>query len=260
MEYTLITGASSGIGLEMARRLAEQRHNLILVARRGAQLQALQFELGSAFGIDVQCIPCDLSKPLAAQEVHQAVTERGLVVSGLINNAGFGAYGNFVDMPLDRDEDMVAVNITALMGLTKLFGAEMASRGTGRIMNVASILSFVPFPYYSVYSATKSFVLVFTETVAAELRNSGVVLTALCPGTVETDFHTDSMRRTRAMKANKPATVQEVAQVGVELFLNGHGKNVVGFTNWLLSNLPRVVPDAVMMRIKLRLASLRPSA
>jgi short-subunit dehydrogenase len=133
----------------------------------------------------------------------------------------------------------------------------MVLAGKGRIMNIASLLSFLPFPYYSVYSATKSFVLAFTETVSAELKGTGVVLTALCPGPVETSFHTECMRKTNAMSANKPMPAELVAKAGVELFLNGNSKKVVGFMNWFLSNLPRITPDILMMKIKKNLASIK---
>jgi hypothetical protein len=160
-------------------------------------------------------------------------------------------------MPLKKDEAMIAVNITTLVGLTKLFGADMVKAGKGRIMNVASLLSFLPFPYYSVYSATKSFVLAFTETVSAELQGTGVIVTALCTGTVETAFHTDAMRKTNAMSANKPMPADAVAKAGIELFLNGKSKKIVGFMNWFISNLPRVTPDNLMMKIKKNLASVK---
>jgi short-subunit dehydrogenase len=179
------------------------------------------------------------------------------LVTGLINNAGLGDYGNFIEMPLKKDEEMIAVNITTLVGLTKLFGAEMVKARKGKIMNVASLLSFLPFPYYSVYSATKSFVLAFTETISAELQTTGVTVTALCPGTVETPFHTDSMRKTTGMRANKPMSPHIVAKAGVELFLNGNSKKIVGFMNWFLSNLPRITPDSLMMKIKINLASIK---
>jgi short-subunit dehydrogenase len=133
----------------------------------------------------------------------------------------------------------------------------MVKAGKGRIMNVASLLSFLPFPYYAVYSATKSFVLAFTETVSAELQGTGVVVSALCPGTVETPFHTNAMRETNAMNVNKPMTADIVAKAGVDLFLNGKGKKIVGFMNWLVSNLPRVTPDNLMMKIKKNLASIK---
>jgi short-subunit dehydrogenase len=256
-EYTLITGASSGIGYEMAKILASQNHNLILIARSQDKLEKIQAKLENQYGIDVQIILYDLSEPNSAQDLFNEIQEQNFHVTGLINNAGFGNYGNFVEMPLKNDEEMIALNVTTLVGLTKLFGAEMAKSEKGRIMNVASLLSFLPFPYYSVYSATKSFVLAFTETVSAELQGTNVSVTALCPGTVETAFHTDNMRKTNAMNANKPMSAEKVARAGVELFLNGSGKKVVGFTNWFLSNLPRVTPDILMMKIKKKLASIK---
>jgi hypothetical protein len=255
-EYTLITGASSGIGHEMAKQLAAKNANLILVARSEEKLVNLQRDLLMQFHIEVEYFLFDLSELNSAEDLYLAVKEKGYHVSGLINNAGFGDYGNFTEMSLKKDEEMIAVNITALVGLTKLFGADMVKAKKGRIMNVASLLSFLPFPYYSVYSATKSFVLAFTETVAAELEGTGVVLTALCPGTVETAFHTASMRKTKAMSANKSMQADVVAKAGVELFLNGKGKKVVGFMNWFLSNLPRVTPDSIMMGIKKDLAKV----
>jgi short-subunit dehydrogenase len=256
-EYTLITGASSGIGYEMAKQLAAKKFNLILVARSEEKLIKLQKELISQFKVEVVYLLFDLSEPNSAQDLFDLVQSKNFIVTGLINNAGFGDYGTFVDRPLKKDEEMIAVNITALVGLTKLFGCEMKKAGKGRIMNVASLLSFLPFPYYSVYSATKSFVLAFTETVAAEMQDTGVVITALCPGTVETPFHTEAMRKTNAMSANKPMPVEVVAKAGVELFLNGKGKKIVGFMNWFLSNLPRVTPDIWMMKIKKNLASFK---
>jgi uncharacterized protein len=254
-EYILITGASSGIGLEMAKLLAAKSYNLILVARSEDKLHTIQETLMAKYSIDVEYLLFDLSEHHSASDLYEMVKEKKWMVSGLINNAGFGDYGHFVDMPLYKDEEMIAVNIMALVGLTKHFGADMKNRGNGRIMNVASLLSFLPFPYYSVYSATKSFVLAFTETIAAELKNEGVVVTALCPGTVETPFHTNAMRKTNAMNANKPMTAEAVAKMGVELFLNGKGKKITGFLNWFLSNLPRITPDSVMMKIKTHLAS-----
>ncbi len=254
-EYTLITGASSGIGLEMAKQLAAKKHNLLLVARNEERLKTLQQLLIKEYQIEVTYFLFDLSEQHAAIELFNEVKNRNYIVTGLINNAGFGDYGNFIEMPLKKDEEMISVNITALIGLTKLFAADMLKNGKGRIMNVASLLSFLPFPYYSIYSATKCFVLAFTETLAAELEGTGVVVTALCPGTVETPFHTSEMRKTKAMRANKPMPASVVAKKGVDLFLHGKNKKIVGFMNWFLSNLPRITPDKLMMKIKKNLAS-----
>jgi uncharacterized protein len=256
-DYILITGASSGIGLEMAKQLAEKKFNLILVARSEAKLVQLQNDLKSQYKVAVEYLLYDLSEPDSARDLYQHVKDQQYPITGLINNAGFGDYGNFTEMPLKKDEEMIAVNITALVGLTKLFGADMVQAGKGRIMNVASLLSFLPFPYYSMYSATKCFVLAFTETIAAELQGTGVIITALCPGTVETPFHSDAMRKTNAMSANKPMPAAVVAKAGIELFLNGKGKKIVGFMNWFLSNLPRITPDKLMMKIKKNLASIK---
>lgn len=256
-EYIIITGASSGIGYEMAKQLASKNYNLILVARSEEKLQKLQQELKEQYLVKVDYLLFDLSKPQSAKYLYRAVKERDYRVTGLINNAGLGDYGSFLEMPLKKDEEMISVNITTLVGLTKLFGADMVKSGKGRIMNVASLLSFLPFPYYSIYSATKCFVLAFTETVATELHKTGVIVTALCPGTVETPFHTDAMRKTNAMNANKPMPAGEVAKAGIELFLNGKGKKIVGPMNWVLSNLPRVTPDKIMMKIKKNLASIK---
>ena len=255
--YTLITGASSGIGLEMAKLLAEKKYNLILIARSEQRLIQIQKELTEKNNIEIQILLFDLSEKNAAQDIYNQVTENNWLVTGLINNAGFGDYGNFMEMQLSNDEEMIAVNITALVGLSKLFGSEMIKAKEGRIMNVASLLSFLPFPYYTVYSATKCFVLAFTETLAAEILSHGVTVTALCPGTVETAFHTDKMRKTNAMRANKPMLASVVAKEGVELFLNGKGKKIVGFKNWFISNLPRVTTDHLMMKIKKNLASVK---
>lgn len=256
-EFIIITGASSGIGLEMAKQLAEKNYNLLLIARNEEKLLLLQKELQEMYKVDVDYLLFDLTEQQSAQDLYNLVKEQNYMVTGLINNAGFGEYGDFFEMPLQRIEEMIAVNITTLVGLTRLFGADMVRMGRGRIMNVASLLSFIPFPYYSVYSATKTFVLAFTETIISELEGSGVIVTALCPGTVETPFHTDAMRKTNAMCANKPMSVVVVAKAGVELFLNGKGITLVGFMNWVLSKLPHITPHLILSKVKKNLASIK---
>lgn len=256
-KYILITGASTGIGYEMAQLLAAEKHNLILVARTVSKLQQMQLELRSNYGIDVQYFEQDLSNPDAAKALYNQIKTGPWQVTHLVNNAGFGGYGNFLETSLEHELNMINLNISSLVVLTKLFAQDMAERKSGRIMNVASLLSFIPLPYYSVYSATKSFVLAFTETIAAEMEGTGIVITALCPGTVETPFHTPEMRKTNAMNANKPMSAKVVAQAGVQLLLHGKGKKIVGFQNWFISNIPRVTPDRIMMKIKKNLASMK---
>lgn len=254
-ELVLLTGASSGIGYEMAKHLAAQQIDLVLVARSVDKLNALKRELEQHYAISVHVFQQDLSEVDGAVSLYEAVTKQGLTVTALVNNAGTGVYGNFSDTDLDEELRMIQLNVTSVVALTKLFLQDMLVHKRGRIMNIASLLSFLPFPYYSVYSATKSFVLAFTETLAAELEGTGVIVTALCPGPVDTAFNTDAMWKTNAYKANKPVPAKEVARQGVALLLKGKGKKIVGFNNWFISNLPRITPDGIMMNIKKNLAS-----
>lgn len=256
-EYILVTGASSGIGYEMAFQLAAKKYNLIIVARNEQKLKQMQMQLILEYNVDVEYVPADLSLISEAYDLYNHTISKDLLVTGLINNAGVGIYGNFEDVSLEEELKMIELNVASLVALTKLYGKDMVTRKSGRIMNVASLLSFLPFPYYSTYSATKAFVLAYTETIAAELEGSGVVVTALCPGTVETPFHTADMRKTNAMETNKPMPAAQVAKAGVDLFLYGKGKKIVGFMNWFISNLPRVTPDPIMMKIKKNLASIK---
>lgn len=253
--YILITGASTGIGFEMAQVLASKNYNLVLVARCVDKLEIVKSELEKKFSISVVVIAKDLSIVENAIALHKETQNLGLQIEMLVNNAGFGLYGDFVETSLEEELKMINLNVSSLVVLTKLFAQDMVKNDYGRIMNVASLLSFIPFPYYSIYSATKTFVLAFTETIASELEETGVVVTALCPGTVETQFHSVRMRNTNAMSANKPVPVKSVAIAGVNLLLNGKGKKIVGFNNWFISNLPRITPDFIMMKIKRNLAS-----
>jgi uncharacterized protein len=251
----LITGASSGIGLALAHELAAQEIDMILVARNREKLTEAKINLERKFQVSVHIIVKDLSKTDAAKALHQEITESGLVVDMLVNNAGVGIYGDFTKTSLDEELQMIDLNISSLVILTKLFAIDMKKRGFGRIMNVASLLSFLPLPYYSVYSATKAFVLAFTETVGAELEGTGVIITSICPGPVDTGFTTAEMLGTNAYKTNKPVKATVVAKVGVRHLLDGKGNKVIGFNNWFISNLPRVTPDAIMIKIKKKLAS-----
>lgn len=253
--YTLFTGASSGIGYEMAVLLAAQQHNLILVARNEAKLREMSQELSVKYQVAVEYKALDLSEAGAAQALYTYVQQSQWQVTALVNNAGTGVYGDFVATGLDADLRMIQLNVSTVVALSKLFAQDMVARKSGRILNVASLLSFLPFPYYSVYSATKAFVLAFTETISAELEGTGVVVTALCPGPTDTAFNTSDMLNTNAYGANKPVSPAVVAKAGVALLLKGKGKKIVGFQNWFLSNLPRVTPDVLMMKIKKQLAS-----
>lgn len=253
--YILITGASSGIGYEMAKILAKRNHHLILVARNDEKLQKLKDILEMNYDIDVRVFAKDLSVVSNATSLYQEIQAENLLVDYLINNAGIGVYGAFVTTSIEEELQMIDLNVSALVVLTKLFTKDMVKRGHGTVLNVASLLSFLPFPYYSVYSATKAFVLSFSETVNAELEGTGVKVKALCPGPVDTGFTTSEMATTNAYKANKPVQPESVAVEGVKLLFNQKSKKIVGFNNWFISNLPRITPDFIMIKIKKNLAS-----
>lgn len=257
IQYTLITGATSGIGLAIARMLTRQHKNLIVSGRNQAKVVAVVHELKTMGGGDIRYYVADLKENNSAQKLYDAIRQDDLCVDTLINNAGVGIYGQFLETDLQQELDMIQVNISSVVSLTKLFAQDMAARGSGNIMNVASLLSFLPFPYYSVYSATKSFVLAFSETIAAEMKQYGVRVTTLCPGPVDTEFNTADMLKTNAYKANKPISADKVAIDAIKLLQRGHGKKIVGFNNWFISNLPRIIPDSIMMKIKTHLASMR---
>ena len=215
-EYILLTGASSGIGFEMANQLASKKFNLILVARTESKLQQMQAELTSKYGIAVEYYAADLSDVNAAKSLYEAAKQEKFIVTHLVNNAGVGNYGHFTQTHLEQELSMIQLNISSLVVLTKLFAQDMVSRKSGRIMNVGSVVSFLPMPYFSVYSATKAFVKAFSETLDAELDGTGVTVISLYPGTVDTGFTTDEMASTNLHKT-KPMHPKEVATQGVNI-------------------------------------------
>jgi len=253
-EYILVTGASSGIGYEMANQLAAEEHNLILVARTESKLQQMQSDLTKKYGILVQYFAADLSDANVAKELYKKIKSENLLVTHLVNNAGVGNYGSFTETSLEEELSMIQLNISSLVVLSKLFAQDMVSRKSGRIMNVGSVVSFLPMPYFSVYSATKAFVKAFSETLNAELEGTGVDVLSLYPGTVYTGFTTTEMATTNLHKT-KAMHPKEVAIQGVKHLLEGNGKKVVGFQNWFNTKLPNFVPDGIMMKIKKGLAS-----
>ncbi|WP_375586849.1 SDR family NAD(P)-dependent oxidoreductase [Flagellimonas aurea] len=256
-EYILITGASSGIGHEMAHQLAALKYNLILTARSKDKLKTMQEDLTLKHGVEVHYFPKDLSKKNQVLELYNEVKTAKLKVSHLVNNAGFGNYGHFEETSLEEELKMIDLNISSLVILTKLFTKDMVARKSGRIMNIASLLAFLPFPYQSVYSASKSFVQAFSETLAAELEGTGVVVTSLAPGITETAFIPGEMRKMNLLKSTKPMPVKTVAEAGVKLLLHGKGKRIVGFQNRFNAVLAKLLPSAAMMKVKKKLASIK---
>ncbi|MFT4599288.1 MAG: short-subunit dehydrogenase [Bacteroidia bacterium] len=184
----LITGASAGIGAELAREFAKDKINLILVARRERSLKTLAAELSAEYNINVSVIALDLSLSSSAAELYKKVQSLRLTVDYLVNNAGFGDLGEFADSDIQKQEDMVNLNILTLTKLTRLYAAEMKTRKLGTILNVASDAAFRPGPMMSVYFATKHFVLAFSEAIAEELRPYNVHVSILCPGATQSEF------------------------------------------------------------------------
>ena len=184
----LITGASSGIGKELARIHASKNGDLVLVARREEELLALKSELEQTYKVTVEVFVCDLMRPHAANEVFEFVQSKNIQVEVLMNNAGLGGYGNFNERELSKELDMIQLNIVALTELTHLILPQMVARKSGKILNTASTAGFMPGPLQSVYFATKAFVVSFSQGIAFELQDKGITVTALCPGPVKTGF------------------------------------------------------------------------
>jgi uncharacterized protein len=249
----LITGASSGIGAELARVHAERGGDLVLVARRTERLEALKAELEGAHGITAHVVVKDLTDPDAAAQIHDELASRNVPVDYLVNNAGFGNGGFFHEQDWAKNEAMIQVNVLALAALTRMFVPDMISRGSGRILNVASMAGFLPGPLQAVYYATKAFVVSFSEAIGNELSETGVTVTALCPGPVDTEFIEQANLR-KAKGFARPVSARDVAQAGYDAMLKGKPVIVPGAINKLIIHLllrltPRKTATAVSRSI-----------
>lgn len=239
---TVITGASSGIGEAIARQLASQeKQALVLVARREDKLTALAQELKTQHGVQVEVIGLDLQEVGAAAKLIAAVHGRGLGIDTLINNAGFGINDPFADMPLDRVQGMIQLNIVALTELAHAVLPEMRKRQQGRIMNIASVAAFQPCPRFAVYGATKSYVLMFTEALAAEEKKNGIHVTAVCPGATKTEFH-DVAGNNGTFAARFMDSAESVACSGINALNAGRAVIVTGMLNKPLPFFIRLLP------------------
>ncbi len=242
-KYTLITGASKGIGLELARIFAKEHYNLILVARSKDLLEELQTNFIKEYDIKVEVIALDLTKTDAAEELYQKVHSLDLEVEHLINNAGFGDYGEFLDTSLEKAEQMIQLNILTLVKTCHLFGQDMKKAGYGKIMNVGSIASFIPGPLMATYYATKAFVLSFTEALSVELKDAKISVTALCPGTTRTNFfEVASASKSDLLKKMKPVCPYKVALYGYKKMMKKKVVALYGFKNRLLVFMTRFAP------------------
>lgn len=248
-ETVLVTGASSGIGLELARCFAADKSNLVLIARNTAALEKLAAELRQEHGIKVDILTADLAWSESAARIFSDLKGRGITVDVLVNNAGFGLHGTFVDLPLKRQLEIVSVNVSALVELTGLFLPGMIQRKRGGILNVGSVAGFVPGPHMAVYYASKAFVLSFSEALHEELRGTGIQITNLCPGPTESNFsQVARSHHTRKAQAKK-MTSAAVAKIGHADFRRAAHISVPGVSNKVLATIPRVFPRAFVRRM-----------
>lgn len=239
----LITGASNGIGLEFAQILGKQGYNLVIVARSGDKLQALKTEMEKLYPIQVVALDKDLSQPLAAEWVFSETQKLNIHIDLLINNAGMGDFGSFIKTKIEKEEQMIMLNILALTKITKLYAQEMVKRKSGKILNVASTAAFQAGPLMAVYFATKAYVLSFTEALANEFQGTGVSITALCPGPTATGFIEKAEIQNQKIFLEKyMATSTEVAQFGLDSLDQGKVVAVHGVLNFLGTLYAKFLP------------------
>jgi hypothetical protein len=250
MTTALITGASNGIGLELAKIHASKGGNLVLVARNKSKLDELKKELENQYKVSVYIIGKDLSVFNSAQEVYDETNKQNIKIDYLINNAGFGDYGMFVDSDWNKELEMINLNITTLTQFTKLYLQDMVKHRSGKIMNVASTAAFQPGPIMAVYFATKAYVLSFSEAVNNEVSDKGVTVTTLCPGATESGFQAAAaMEESNLVKGRKLPTSKEVAEYGYAAMLKGKTVAIHGLMNLILANSVRFTPRSLVVKI-----------
>jgi uncharacterized protein len=249
----LITGASSGIGVEFADLLAAQKVNLVLAARRREPMEKLAVGLRRKYGIEVLVEPIDLASPGAGARLKNSLDERSISIDILVNNAGYGLQGDFLEAPIERTVDMIQLNVTALTELSYLFGRDMAERGSGHILLVASLLAFQGVPSFAAYAATKAYVLGFGEALHDEVRSRGVVVTTLCPGHTATGFDAAAGATASPLLRLLTMKARPVAASGIQALAKGKATVIAGLSNKMaaFSNrfTPRPMQRATMRRI-----------
>lgn len=251
-EYALITGASGGIGLELAREIAADGWNLILVARDSKKLEKAKKSLTKEFGVKVETLSADLSKPGSASQLYKNLKKSKHTVSLLVNNAGFGLNGRFHESDLKKELDMIRLNVESLVELTHLFSQEMVKKGQGKILNVASTAGFQPGPQMANYYATKAYVLSFSEAISEELKPSGVTVSCLCPGPTSTEF----FKRANMEKANLAKSgsllvmdASSVAKIAYKGLQKGKAVIIPGVSNKIMAQSVRISPRFLVRKI-----------
>ncbi len=245
----LVTGASGGIGLHLAECFARDGYHVVVVARGAPKLEALAAALRQRFGVPVTVIAVDLEQPGGAAQLHAAVQAQGLTLDALVNNAGYGVFGEFRNSALDAELAMMQLNMAALVSLSKLFLPDLLAR-RGQLLNVASTAAFQPGPYMAVYFATKAFVLSFTEAIAAELEGTGVQVMALCPGPTASGFQDKAaMRASALVQGKRLPSAESVAVDGYAALQRGKRVHITGALNWLMAQSVRFTPRRVVTAI-----------
>jgi short-subunit dehydrogenase len=252
-DLALVTGASSGIGRDLATIHAERGGDLVLVARRRDRLEALAADLRDRHQVSVLVRPCDLARPGAAAEIHREITDLDLEVDILINNAGFGGHGRFGEIDPARHTAMIQVNVMALTELTRAFLPAMVARGRGRVLNLASTAAFLPGPLQAVYFATKAYVLSLGEALTVELEGTGVTVTTLCPGATTTEFEAAANLEGSGLFERGAAASRDVAETGYRAMLGGKSVVVHGAANKAIPGLLRMVPRGMAAKVARRL-------
>jgi short-subunit dehydrogenase len=239
----LITGASSGIGLELAQIFAKNGVDLVLVARNTEKLNSLKIKIENFTKANVKVISKDLSDLKNCEQVVEELKNEKINIDYLVNNAGFGNYGFFIETDLKKELEMINLNITALTYFTKIYAGEMKQRGSGKIMNVSSTAAFQPGPLMAVYYATKAYVQSFSEAIANELKGTGITVTSLCPGPTESGFQSAAkINNIKLVKGRKIPTSAEVAQFGYEALMKGKVVAIHGLLNKVGTFSVRLAP------------------
>ncbi len=245
--YALITGGTSGIGYELAKLFAKDGYNLIIVARDQNELNKTAVELSQQYGVNVETISKDLFNPESGFELYKEVLSKNMQIDVLVNDAGQGQYGEFVETDIRRELQIIQLNIASLVVLTKLFLKDMVARGNGKILNLSSIASKTPGPFQSVYHGTKAFVQSFTEAVRNEVKDKGVTLTALLPGTTATDFFNKAdMLEAKNIKGKELDDAAKVAKDGYEALMKGDDMVISGLKNKAQVAMSNFMPDSMV--------------
>lgn len=246
--YALVTGASSGIGYELAKVFAEKGYNLVITSRSSEELQNIVGEISSQYGVEVISIAKDLFNPQAAMELYEEVKAKGITVNVLVNDAGQGVYGRFIETDLQRQLQIIQLNISSLTALTYYFLKDMVARNEGKILQLGSVVSELPATFQAVYGGTKAYILNFTEALISEIKDTDVTLTVLQPGATDTDFFNKAGAQNSKLAEDKSklSDPAKVAKDAYEALIKGDDKVVSGLKNKVQVAMGNVIPDTLL--------------